>query len=93
MTINPIPALEILQPAGESRGAGSDFHAMLASALGDLSNALGHADALASAVALGSGGIADAAIARAKADVALEIAAVAASRVTGAITTLMQTQI
>ena len=79
-------------PAGESAVRGGSFGDMLAAALDRTAVALDRADGGAAAVAAGSGSIADASIARARADVALEIAAVAASRVSGALNTLLQTQ-
>jgi len=93
MLIAAIPALEGLGPQNVARSDSNAFGAMLGGALENLTQALNQADGLASAVALGKGGIADAAIARAKADVALEVAAVAAARITGAISVLMQTQV
>ena len=93
MHIDPIA---VLPTQGDivSRGPlASSFEAALGSAADALSNALAHADALAATVASGKATIADAAIARAKADVMLEIAAVAAARVSGSITTLLQTQV
>ncbi len=73
------------QPAGTTQSFAAALDAVAAS--------VDAADQKAGAVALGRGSIADAAIARAKADVLLEVAAVAASRVTGAVTTLLQTQV
>jgi hypothetical protein len=64
-----------------------------AAALDAVAGALDAADAQAGAVALGRGSVAEASIARAKADVLLEIAAVTASRVSAAVTTLLQTQV
>lgn len=93
MLIAAIPALEGFGPQNVARPGSNAFGAMLGGALENLTRALDQADGLASAVALGKGSIADAAIARAKADVALEVAAVAAARVTGAISVLMQTQV
>lgn len=72
---------------------GSSFGDLLAAALDGTSIALERADARAGAVAAGSGNVVDASIARAKADVALEIAAVAASRISGAVNSLLQTQV
>jgi hypothetical protein len=65
------------------------FAALLDGAVG----ALRQADTAAQAVALGHGNIAEAAVARAKADVALEVAAITASRVSGAVNALLQTQV
>jgi len=83
------PALLIEPQPAEPAGAGQLFAAMLDGA----NAALERADVAASLLAAGKGGIAEAAILRAKADVALEIAAVAASRAGAAITTLLQTQV
>jgi len=69
------------------------FADALGSAADAMTSALTRADALASAVAAGRASIADAAIARAKADVMLEVAAIAASRISGAMSTLLQTQV
>ncbi|MDQ6779659.1 MAG: flagellar hook-basal body complex protein FliE [Candidatus Eremiobacteraeota bacterium] len=77
--------------AGQNNGAG--FGVALGGALDALSGSLSRADRSAAALAFDRGSIADAAIARAKADVALEVAAVAASRISGALNTLMQTQV
>lgn len=70
-------------------GGAQVFAAMLDGA----NAALERADVASSLLAAGKGSIAEAAILRAKADVALEIAAVAASRAGAAITTLLQTQV
>jgi flagellar hook-basal body complex protein FliE len=69
------------------------FGDALGAAMNSLAGALTKADALAASVAAGKANIAEAAIARAKADVMLEVAAIAAARVSGAITALMQTQV
>ena len=71
----------------------ASFADALGSAADEMTSALARADALASAVAAGKADIADAAIARAKADVMLEVAAIAASRISGAISSLLQTQV
>jgi len=83
------PAVLIEPQPAESAGAGQLFAAMLDGA----NAALERADIAASLLAAGKGSIAEAAILRAKADVALEIAAVAASRAGAAVTTLLQTQV
>ena len=83
------PAINIEnQPAARAGGA-QVFAAMLDGA----NAALERADVASSLLAAGKGSIAEAAILRAKADVALEIAAVAASRAGAAITALLQTQV
>lgn len=76
-----------LQPEGAS------FSETLTSALDSLSGALEKADSLAAAVPEKKADIADASIARAKADVMLEVAAITASRISGALSQLMQTQL
>lgn len=94
----PAASLEVIVPLSSpgleaGQRVGADFGAALGGALDALSGSLMRADHSAAALALDRGSIADAAIARAKADVALEVAAVAASRISGALTTLMQTQL
>ncbi|PZR62683.1 MAG: hypothetical protein DLM53_04535 [Candidatus Eremiobacter antarcticus] len=69
------------------------FSQTLAGALDGLGVITARADALGAGIAAGRSTIAQAAIARAKADVLLEVAAVAASRLSSDINTLMQTQI
>jgi hypothetical protein len=86
--LRPAPLIERVDvPANE--GAGSSF----ATLIEDASASLHHADDAAALVASGHGNIATAAVARAHADVALEVAAITASRVSGAIATLLQTQV
>ena len=91
MILEAIPELEPLArgAAASARSPGSAF----AAALEDLNASMRQADDAAAALALGKGNVGEAAIARAKADVALEIAAVAAARISGTISTLMQTQL
>lgn len=91
--ITSIPALQAIPAATLAAKPAHTFTTALGDALDGLAASLSQADGLAAAFAVGKGNIAAAAIARAKADVALEIAAVAASRVTGAISVLMQTQV
>lgn len=93
MQIEAIGAVGSLRDALQRGGDRVTFGEALESAIDGLSNALSKADALASAVASGKTGIAEASIARAKADVMLEVAAIAAARVSGAITQLLQTQV
>jgi flagellar hook-basal body complex protein FliE len=69
------------------------FGDALASAVDSLSNALVDADDLAVSAVAKKADIADAAIARAKADVMLEVAAIASAKVSGAIAQLLQTQL
>lgn len=92
MQIDPIPALGAMPEAAPHQPHGPSFADLMGATADALTGALSRADALASDVASGKGSIADAAIARAKADVMLEVAAVAASRVSGAISALLQTQ-
>lgn len=73
-------------------GAGATFASMLTSMTDTAAGAVGAADQSAAMLAGGHGDVAATAIARAKADIALEIASVAASRVSSAITSLLQTQ-
>jgi flagellar hook-basal body complex protein FliE len=89
------PSPSSLQGAGSGvpRTAGPAFADALAAALDGASQAVEGADARAGALAAGTGSIVDASIARAKADVVLEIAAVAASRISGAVNALLQTQV
>jgi flagellar hook-basal body complex protein FliE len=77
---------------GEASGGGARFAAALAAMTDGVAGAVGAADHSAAMLAAGNGDVAAAAIARAKADVALEIASVAASRVNAAMTALLQTQ-
>ncbi|HYK53730.1 MAG TPA: flagellar hook-basal body complex protein FliE [Candidatus Eremiobacteraceae bacterium] len=71
----------------------SSFGEALAQALEGTSDALRGADAQAALIAAGGDDVAGASIARAKADVALEVISVAASRVSGAVNSLLQTQV
>ena len=94
--IGDIAALPAIQPAVlietdpmPAPDGSQSFAALLDGAVG----ALRQADTAAQAVALGHGDIAQAAVARAKADVALEVAAITASRVSGAVNALLQTQV
>jgi flagellar hook-basal body complex protein FliE len=75
------------------RPPGGSFGDVLAAAIDDAAVALERADGEAGTMAMGAGSVADASIARAKADVALEVAAVAASRISGALNALAQTQV
>lgn len=86
----PAPAPLDAPSAGDENGS---FAAALSGALDRVAFALDRADGLAAGVSAGRASIADASIARAKADVLLEIAAVAASRVSAAVTTLLQTTV
>ena len=93
MRIDPIGALPIVGISVQRSQQPPSFEVAMGSAADALADALSHADGLAEKVASGKASIAEAAIARAKADVMLEIAAVAASRVSGTITALLQTQV
>jgi flagellar hook-basal body complex protein FliE len=93
MQIEPISALGSLRDAARDAQNGGSFGDALGSAIDGLSHALARADALAATVASGQAGIAEASIARAKADVMLEVAAITAARVSGAISQLLQTQV
>lgn len=81
-----------LAPAMPSHGP-SSFTDALATALGSAADALHGADVEAAVLAGGGGDVVSASIARAKADVALEVISVAASRVSGAVNSLLQTQV
>ena len=76
----------------DAQPGGARFAAALAAMTDGVAGAVGAADHSAAMLAAGHGDVAAAAIARAKADVALEIASVAASRVSAAMTALLQTQ-
>lgn len=93
MYIEPLNALPVLGNALLRGSQTPSFAEALGAAADGLSQAVTRADALAAGVASGRADIAEAAIARAKADVMLEVAAIAASRVSGAISTLLQTQV
>jgi flagellar hook-basal body complex protein FliE len=93
MQIEPITALPEQFASTLPAAPSTSFETALGSATAALSDAIAHADALAASVASGTTSVADASIARAKADVMLEIAAVAASRVSTSISTLLQTQV
>lgn len=70
----------------------STFGKMLERALEGATTAVANADSRAASVAAGSGDVAGASLARAKADVLLEIVSVTASRVSAALNALLQTQ-
>jgi flagellar hook-basal body complex protein FliE len=96
----PVAALEALRPQIEPlanallvRPAPQSFAQALGNAIDALSGSLDRADALSVSAASRPAEIADAAIARARADVMLEVAAVAAAKVSGAIGQLLQTQL
>ncbi|HKW45460.1 MAG TPA: flagellar hook-basal body complex protein FliE [Candidatus Eremiobacteraceae bacterium] len=79
-------------PSEDAGNGGARFAAALTAMTDGVAGAVDAADRSAATLAAGNGDVAAAAIARAKADVALEIASVAASRVSSAITALLQTQ-
>ena len=96
MNVEPVPAVALVgaSPSDGARVAVSQtFGAALADALRCADDAVRAADDRAAALAAGSGSIVDASIARAKADVALDVVSVAASRVSGAVESLLQTQV
>ena len=72
---------------------GRSFQAVLADAIDAADAALGIADGKAAAVAAGQGTVMDASLARAKADVLLDVVSVTAARVSAAINALLQTQV
>ena len=80
-------------PAATPSSKVSSFGDALARALESTTDALRGADEEAALLAAGGGDVARASIARAKADVALEVVSVAASRVSGAVNSLLQTQV
>jgi flagellar hook-basal body complex protein FliE len=94
MNVQPVVTAERFSIAGpSSHPNGRAFGDLLADALDGTAGAVAHADGLAGAVALGKGSVIDASVARAKADVLLEIVAVAASRISTAVNSLLQTQV
>lgn len=88
-----IGAIVPLQNAVLREPEAPSFGEALGNALDSLSGALNNADALAASAAAKKTDIAEATVARAKADVMLEVAAIAAAKVSGAITQLLQTQL
>jgi len=95
LDVKPVAALPALGAvaSGDSRPGRASFGETLGAMLDDISHAIAGADALAGSLVVGRAGVADAAVARAKADTILEVAAIAASRASGAIATLLQTQV
>jgi flagellar hook-basal body complex protein FliE len=92
-----VARIAALEPLDRSLGPSEQsnrltFAQTLAAALDGAAGAADHADMLAGAVALGSGNVVEASVARAKADVLLEIVSVAAARVGNALNSLLQTQ-
>lgn len=83
-----VPA-SISAPASSS----SAFAAALGALVDGAGDAVARADGLAGALAVGKASVADAAIARAKADTMLDVLAAFASRVNSAVTTITQTQV
>jgi flagellar hook-basal body complex protein FliE len=88
--VPPVASTDFQPDAGQSGGA--RFASALAAMTDGAAAAVSAADQSAALLAAGHGDVAATAIARAKADVALEIASVAASRVSAALTALLQTQ-
>jgi flagellar hook-basal body complex protein FliE len=88
------PALQA-SPAAGGRPAASEtsFGSLLASMVDDATEALDRADGMAGAVAQGGGDVVAASVARAKADVILQAVAVTAARASGALNSLLQTQV
>ncbi|GEM_PF-5310765 len=96
----PIAALEALSPQATPlpnavlvRPERRSFDAVLGSAIDAVSGSLERADELSVSAATTPADIAKAAVARARADVTLEVAAVAAAKINGAISQLLQTQL
>ena len=96
MNVEPIGAIGPLQgaesPSSVAPKSGT-FGDALNAAIGGTAGALDRADSSAAGVAAGAGSIAEASIARAKADVLLEIVSVTAAKVSAALNSLLQTQI
>jgi flagellar hook-basal body complex protein FliE len=95
MNVAPVQAFELPQASdgAPSRAPGHSFASALAAVIDDAATALDQADGKAGAMAVGAGSVVDASIARAKADVALDVVSVTASRVSGALNSLLQTQV
>ena len=96
----PIVAIEALRPQlGSLQDAllvgprSGSFSEVLGNAIDAVSGSLDRADALSVAAASKPADIADAAVARARADIMLEVAAVTAAKVSGALGQLLQTQL
>ncbi len=95
MTVEPLlPASpdEPLPSPPESQGAGS-FATALTSAFADAGASLERADGAERAFASGRGGLQEMVLERAQADVALSLAATAASRASQALSTILGMQI
>jgi flagellar hook-basal body complex protein FliE len=88
--IAPLRSTVLIEPDEAPQQSGASSFAALLDAV---ASSLQRADDAVELVTIGQGSVAQAAVARAKADVALEVAAITASRVSGAITTLLQTQV
>jgi flagellar hook-basal body complex protein FliE len=96
MIPDPASGAAVANTASAPLGAtsmGRSFGDALASALDGAKNALEGADASAALVAAGKGDVVTASVARAKADVVLEIVSTTAARISGAINSLLQTQV
>lgn len=92
--IHPIaPLPEHPQASGAVPAAGASFARTFAAALDSVAADLSRADAATIAAAGGGGSIERAAVERARADVELQLAAVATSRACGALNQLLQTQV
>lgn len=85
--IAPLANAVLVAPAPQS------FADVLGNAIDAVSGSLEKADALSIAAASKPGDIADAAVARARADVMLDVAAVTAAKISGAVGQLLQTQL
>lgn len=90
----PMPALDVaLEDADRPATSSTSFGSVLATMVDGAKQALDGADAMAAAVAHGGGDVVAASVARAKADVMLQVVAVTASRASGALNSLLQTQV
>lgn len=96
MNVQPIDAIGPLpgaDPPWTAAPKSGSFGDALSAAIGGTALALDRADNSAAGVAAGAGNIAEASIARAKADALLEIVSVTAAKVSAALNSLLQTQI
>ena len=101
MTIEPLSPLKAtfvpdVQPSTDDIGVapgGADFAGALARAFGDASASLERADRSERAFATGHGGLQEMVLQRAQADVALSLASAAASRASGALSTILGMQV
>ena len=91
--MNIVPLSIEAAPARTSAPPRSSFGDAMAAALDSAAAATSLADREAAGVSTGGADVMGASLTRAKADVLLDVVAVAASRISSAINTLMQTQV